>query len=147
MYTFHYEAVVKGPDGGSEAERKELEAMCDAVRAAGMKVGIALKPSTPAEVVLPVLAKLDMVLVLTVEPGFGGQKFKEEAVEKCRTIRAASKDIHIEVDGGVSPATIGACAKVGANVIVAGTAIFKSPDPAETIKQLRDEVNAVAVEA
>ena len=93
------------------------------------------------------LAKLDMVLVLTVEPGFGGQKFKEEAVEKCRTIRAASKDIHIEVDGGVSPATIGACAKVGANVIVAGTAIFKSPDPAETIKQLRDEVNAVAVEA
>ena len=122
-----------------------MEALIDEVKATGMRVGVALKPKTPAEWVLPFLSKLDMVLVLTVEPGFGGQKFMADAVTKCETIRNASKEIDIQVDGGLSPSTVDAAAKVGANVIVAGSAIFGSDAPQDVIKTLRESVEKHAL--
>ena len=132
-------------DNTNEEQAAAVTALIDEIKASGMKAGIALKPKTPAEWVLPFLSKLDLVLVLTVEPGFGGQKFMADVVGKCSVIRAASKDIDIEVDGGVSPSTIDAVSAVGANVIVAGSAIFGSDTPQDVIKTMRDSVEKQAV--
>ncbi len=109
----------------------------DKIIACGARPAIALKPATPAEAVLPYLDKLAMVLVMTVEPGFGGQKFMADQLEKVRTLRALRPDLDIEVDGGISPATIAQASAAGANVFVAGSAVFGSPDPAKTILELR----------
>lgn len=127
-------------DGSSEDQAKEVDSLIDLIKESGMKVGIAIKPKTPAEWVLRFLPKLDMVLVLTVEPGFGGQKFMQDVVGKCAVVRAASKDVDIQVDGGLSPSTIDAAAAVGANVIVAGSAIFGSDKPQDVIGVLRKSV-------
>ena len=132
-------------DPNNQEQVAEMDALIETIKSAGMKAGVALKPKTPAEWILPFLSKLDLGLVLTVEPGFGGQKFMADVVGKCRVIREASKDIHIQVDGGVSPSTINAVAEVGANVIVAGSAIFGSDKPAEVIKTLRQSVEACAL--
>jgi len=82
LYCFHLECLMD--DGSSEAQAAEVSALIDLIRESGMKAGVALKPKTPAEWVLPFLDKLDLVLVLTVEPGFGGQKFMADVVGKCR---------------------------------------------------------------
>lgn len=97
-----------------------------AIRASGMKAGVALNPGTPAEAALPLLDLADMVLVMTVNPGFGGQKFLDMTA-KIRTIRAAIGDrpIHIQVDGGVDPATAPLVAEAGADSLVAGSAVFR----------------------
>nr|XP_031829076.1 ribulose-phosphate 3-epimerase isoform X2 [Nomia melanderi] len=129
QYTFHVEPV------------KNVSLLCRKVREAGMKVGVALKPGTPVDVVVDYVDLADMVLVMTVEPGFGGQKFMESMMEKVTWLRKKYPTLDIEVDGGVGPATIDACAKAGANMIVSGTAVIGSSDQAKVIKILRDTVN------
>ena len=111
----------------------------------GCRAAIAIKPGTPASAVLPYLSRLSMVLVMTVEPGFGGQSFMEDMMPKIKEIRAAAPNIDIEVDGGVNPKTIKTAASAGANVFVAGSAVFKSEDPAKTIEMLKDNAKSVTV--
>ena len=134
MFTFHVEAT-EDPAG-----------LCDAARAAGMKAGIALKPGTPGEAVHAVCnaGKADMILVMTVEPGFGGQKFQPEMMPKVKALRERYPDVDIQVDGGLGPSTIDAAAGAGANVIVAGSSVFGSSDPAAAIATLRAAVEAAA---
>ena len=111
------------------------------LRELGVKAAAALKPATPAEAVYPYLDSLDMVLVMTVEPGFGGQKFMADQLEKIRLIRAECTrrglDTDIQVDGGVTAETLPLCAEAGANVFVAGSFIFKAPDRAAAIRALK----------
>lgn len=103
-----------------------------------VKVGIAIKPKTKIEEVLPYIEKIDMVLVMTVEPGFGGQKLITDTLEKVRRLREISKDIDIEVDGGINLENIEYVKKVGANVIVAGTTIFNSTDRKMVIRAIKN---------
>jgi ribulose-phosphate 3-epimerase len=111
------------------------------IREAGARASVALNPATPAVGVDPVLTDLDQVLVMTVNPGFGGQKFIESTLSKIETlrgwIRERGLDVDIEVDGGVGAETIGRAARAGANVFVAGTAVFGAPDYATAIAELR----------
>lgn len=104
----------------------------------GCKAALAVKPATPVEAVYPYIDKLSMVLVMTVEPGFGGQSFMENMMPKTERLRADFPDIDIQVDGGVNAETIKACARAGANVFVAGSAVFKSENPQETIALLKN---------
>ncbi len=109
----------------------------DAVTAAGAKPAIALKPSTPADSVFPYINDLFMVLVMTVEPGFGGQSFMADMLPKIREIRKKAPDIHIQVDGGINAETGRLCAEAGADVLVAGSYIFGAADRAAAIRSLR----------
>ena len=95
------------------------------------------KPNTPVEAILPFLPQLDMVLVMTVEPGFGGQSFMPETMPKVKALREAAPGLLIQVDGGVSAKTIAMAAENGANVFVAGSAVFGAEDPQAAIRQLR----------
>lgn len=108
-----------------------------------MKAGIAISPNTPAEAVLPYLNIVDMVLVMTVEPGFGGQEMIPETLNKVRKIRDYANehkiDVDIEVDGGINEKNARAAVEAGANIIVAGSAIFGSKTPAQVIKKMREE--------
>ena len=106
------------------------------IKQKNMKVGLAVKPETPIETVFPYLDILDQVLVMTVEPGFGGQKFMSSMMSKVRIIRDKCPDMHIQVDGGLGPDTIVEAASAGANRIVAGSSVFKN-DPAQAIANLR----------
>jgi len=107
-------------------------ATIEAVRAAGMTVGISVKPATPASAIIPYLPEIDMLLVMTVEPGFGGQSFMADMLPKIREIRdAIEKDdlkTHVEVDGGIDAETVSLVSGAGANVMVAGTSVFRHPD-------------------
>ena len=111
------------------------------VRGRGATCGLAISPPTPFEKVEPFLDQIDLLLVMTVNPGFGGQKFIPEMVEKveraARIREGRGLDFHIEVDGGINHETAALCRKSGANVMVAGTAVFHAPDAAEAIAQLR----------
>lgn len=113
------------------------------ILALGKKAAVAVKPATDIDVVLPFLDKLSMVLVMTVEPGFGGQSFMESTMPKIERLRAMNKEIDIEVDGGVNADTIKIAAKAGANVFVAGSAVFKSEDAAKTIQLLKNNAKSV----
>ncbi len=117
----------------------DLVGLCKTIREAGAQAGAAVKPGTPADAVLPLLDHLDMVLVMTVEPGFGGQSYMADMAPKIEAIRAAIGDrpIDIQVDGGLNPETVKHAAGAGANVIVAGSAVFKAEDPAAAIASLR----------
>jgi ribulose-phosphate 3-epimerase len=112
------------------------------IRAAGATCGLAISPPTPFEKVAPFLDQIDLLLVMTVNPGFGGQSFIEEMMTKVK--RAAQLraelglDFHIEVDGGIYPKTAAIARESGANVLVAGTSVFRAPDAAMAIKELRD---------
>lgn len=128
QYTFHIEPV------------NDVAAVCRKVREAGMKVGLALKPLTPVEFVEQYIEMADLVLIMTVEPGFGGQKFMENMMPKVKRLRENYPTLNIEVDGGVSSSTIDCCAKAGANWIVSGTGIIKAPDQRTAMKQLKDSV-------
>ena len=125
QYTFHVEAT----DNPGLIIRK--------IREAGMKVGIGVKPKTDIESILPYVSDIDMVLIMTVEPGFGGQKFMVDMMPKVELIRERFPLIDIEVDGGVGLTNIDIAAKAGANMIVSGTAVVKNPDPKAVISQLR----------
>jgi ribulose-phosphate 3-epimerase len=111
------------------------------IREAGARASVVLNPSTPAAAVLPVLGDVDQVLVMTVNPGFGGQKFIHSMLEKIATLRGwideRGLDVALEVDGGIGPETIGAAARAGADVFVAGTAVFGAQDRAAAIAELR----------
>jgi len=140
IFTFHVEVATQGED---------LTPLIQDVKAHGMKVGLAIKPNTPVEAVMPYLPLLDLVLVMTVEPGFGGQKFMESMMEKVKMLRQLSStsvpsySFDIQVDGGLAPDTIDAAARAGANMIVAGSAVFKSDDPAQVISSLRRRVEVL----
>ena len=101
------------------------------IRSLGKKAGVSLNPSTPESAIEYVLDKLDLILVMSVNPGFGGQKFISSTVEKIRRVKAmiGERPIHIEVDGGVTPETAPLCVEAGATVLVAGSAIFKGGTP------------------
>jgi len=112
------------------------------IRSLGKKAGMSLNPHTPESVVEYVLDKVDLVLVMSVNPGFGGQSFIESQLEKIRRVRSmiGSRPIELEVDGGVSPGTIADAVEAGANVLVAGSAVFKGNDYAANIDALREAV-------
>ncbi len=116
------------------------------LRSAGARAGIALRPASPVEPVLDLLDEFDMILVMTVEPGFGGQSFIEGTLPKVRRARAAIEEqgaaTWIQVDGGVSRSTIATVAQAGANVFVAGSAVYGAPDPDAEIDALRDLADA-----
>ncbi len=126
-------------------DAKRLDAAIEAIRSKGKRVGIAINPDTEAENVFEVLGRVDMVLAMTVWPGFGGQKFIAAVMSKVEKLRAKAPDVDIEVDGGLDPETVKLAAKAGANVIVAGTATFRAPDAAEVIKKLRENARAARV--
>ncbi len=128
--TFHVEAA------------HDPVATARAIRAAGARAGVAVKPGTPFEPYAGLLPELDMVLVMTVEPGFGGQSFMADQMDKVRAVRAAidrlGRDVWVQVDGGVAEDTIGRCAAAGANVFVAGSAVYRAKDPGAAVTRLRD---------
>ena len=119
----------------------DVEGTIKAIRQLGKKVGITIKPATPAKAVKPYLELVDMVLVMTVEPGFGGQKLIPECVEKITEIRkmieAANLAVDLEVDGGINLENVRSIVEAGANVIVAGSAVFKNDTAANTESFLR----------
>ncbi len=114
-----------------------------AMEANGVKRAVALRPITSARAILPYLEQLDMVLVMTVEPGFGGQKFMEEQLDTIREVRALidryNPACELEVDGGVAPGTAEKVIEAGATVLVAGSAVYGAADPAKAIKALRQD--------
>ena len=110
------------------------------LRARGARASMALKPATPIEPYAEMLDELDMVLLMTVEPGFGGQKFLDLVLPKIRRTRELIGDrpIWLQVDGGVSVETIGRCAEAGADTFVAGSAVYNAPDPDAMVRELRE---------
>ena len=112
-------------------------AVLAAIRAAGRKTGMTIKPGTPVEALFPWLDQLDLVLVMSVEPGFGGQKFMPAALDKLAALKARRQEkglaFLLEVDGGVNAETAPLCAAAGADVLVAGSAVFAAPDPAAAV--------------
>lgn len=126
---FHYEADA---DPGRVIER---------IRSLGKRVGIAIKPATPAEVLLPYLDHIDMALVMTVEPGFGGQRFMADMMPKVQMLRraidASGRPVDLQVDGGIDSATAAVAAQSGADVMVAGSAVYGRPDYGAAIAALR----------
>lgn len=130
ILTIHVEA---------DTQENTLEAL-KKIRACGVRPAVCVKPRTPAEAVLPYLPLCSMILVMTVEPGFGGQSFMADMMPKVQTIRsfidAQNPDCELEVDGGVNEQTAKVCAAAGANVLVAGSAYFKAPDRAAFVRAL-----------
>lgn len=124
----------------SDSQENILSAI-DKIHAKGKRAGVVLKPKTPAEAVLPFLEKVELVLVMTVEPGFGGQSFMADQMPKVAAIRKLIDEknpaCELEVDGGVAPDTCRACIDAGANVLVAGSAVYKAEDIPARIAQLR----------
>lgn len=118
-----------------------------AFRDAGVEqVGVSLNPDTPVEELDGLLGEVDLVLVMSVFPGFGGQSFMPEVLDKVRWLRARGFAGHVEMDGGLNAKTIGACAEAGTNVFVAGSAIFGSPDMTATIAQFRQTIRSARPE-
>lgn len=134
VWTFHAEAV----DGLEGA--KEVIAAC---REQGIpKVGLALNPDTPLEPWEPLLDELDMVLVMSVFPGFGGQSFMAEVLDKTRRLRRIGFQGHVQMDGGLNAETLPLCAEAGADVLVSGSAIFGAPDVKQRIDEFRQLAEA-----
>lgn len=130
IITIHYESC------------DDPKAVLRYIREKGLLASLSIKPATPADVVYPLIDELDMVLIMTVEPGFGGQKMIPETLTKVRAIRdfATSRgiDLNIEVDGGITTDNISLVKEAGANVIVAGSAVFKAEDPASVISAIKN---------
>lgn len=124
-----------------EASEKPLETIA-MISSGGSRVGIALKPATPFELLAPLMSEIDMVLIMTVEPGFGGQSFMEEMMSKVAQARAEIdrkyfEKIWLQVDGGISLETIAIASASGADTFVAGSAVFKAANPGEMVELLR----------
>ncbi len=120
----------------------DTEEAVDLIRSHGKKAGVSVKPATPAETVFPYLDKLDMVLVMTVEPGFGGQSFMRDMLPKIAAVRAECRrrGLHtlIEVDGGITAETLPLAAQAGADVFVAGSFVFSAKDRAAAVAALKN---------
>ena len=128
-----------------EADSQEnILAAVDKIHVKGKKAGVVVKPKTPASAVLPFIDRVEMILVMTVEPGFGGQKFMEDMMSKVRALRkiidVRTPGVELEVDGGVNLATGKTCVEAGANVLVAGSAFFKAENTAEFVAGLHSLV-------
>lgn len=134
IITFHFECGC------------DIQKTIDAIRQSGAKVGVSLKPKTAAGAVFPYLDQIDMVLVMTVEPGFGGQSFMPDMLPKISAIRRRidelDRNVDIQVDGGIDLATAALVAKAGANVLVAGSAVFRCENYAEPIFAIRKAAEA-----
>ena len=132
--TFHVEAA------------RDAVQTARAIRAAGALAGLSVKPGTPLEPYLEVLREFDTLLVMTVEPGFGGQRFMAEVLPKVRLarehVRAGHLRLFIEVDGGIDSDTISAAAEAGADVFVAGSAVYGADDPGKAVTALREQARA-----
>ena len=130
IITVHYEACV------------HLHRTVQAVKAAGCKAGVALNPHTPVAVLTDILVDLDLVLIMSVNPGFGGQRFIQNTYKKISALKAMAMVVHpdliIEVDGGVSLQNIGLLVEAGANALVAGSAVFAAESPAQMIADLKN---------
>ena len=129
IITFHYESC------------ENHDEVIDLIHSYGIKASVSIKPNTSFEVLKPLINKLDMVLIMTVEPGYGGQKFIDKTVDSIKGTRAlineTGKEIDVEVDGGVYSENVHIPVSAGANVIVAGSAFFKSANPEQTVKELK----------
>lgn len=129
VLTVHYEAST------------HLHRSLQAIKALGMKAGVSLNPHTPVHVLEDIIADIDLVLIMSVNPGFGGQKFIPQALDKIRKVKKMITDAGcntlIEVDGGVTLENAGDLVAAGADVLVAGNTVFSSPDPTDTIKKLK----------
>ena len=126
-----------------EADSEEnILAAIEKTRALGKKTGVTIKPGTPADAVLPFIEKVDLILIMTVEPGFGGQSFMHDMLPKIETVRGYIERYQpaceLEVDGGIDRETAGLVKAAGANVLVAGSSVFKAADRAEAIRELRN---------
>lgn len=119
---------------------KDLAAALDQIRRTGARAGVSIKPATEVSAIVPFLAQLDLVLIMSVEPGFGGQSFIDGSLEKVRALRAAIEragtNTLIEIDGGITVANAGAAFDAGCDVLVAGNTVFGSADPERTIQDL-----------
>ena len=132
MISFHYEAAQEGS-----------AALLRTIRGLGMKAGIVINPDCPVEAIFPLLPKVDFVLIMSVFAGFGGQKFIPESLDRVRAVRAqldrlGRKDVPVEIDGGVGPGNAAEIIRAGAEILVAGSAVFKSVTPKETIEAMRN---------
>lgn len=118
---------------------RHLDKTLSTIRSYGLKAGVSLNPATPENVLEYVLDKLDLVLVMSVNPGFGGQKFIESSLQKIARIKEmiAGKEIELEVDGGINPLTAARCISAGADILVAGTSVFAGGEYARNIEALR----------
>ncbi len=129
MLTFHVEA------------EKHIHGLLQTIHSAGMKAGVVLNPATPVSLCEEVLEDTDMVLIMSVNPGFGGQKFIPQVLKKVERLSAIKAErglsFEIEMDGGVNERTAPLCRAAGATVLVAGSAVFSAPDPEEMIRRLR----------
>lgn len=126
IITFHAEA------------NSDIDETIDKIHSFGIKCGLALKPKTPVDTVMPYLNKIDMLLQMTVEPGFGGQALVESAVENIPLFRKAAPELDIQVDGGINTENIGRIAACGANVFVAGSAVFGANDPGLAVRTMKE---------
>ena len=131
MLSFHYETALE-----------ESGAILEQIRALGVKAGIVINPDCPVQKIFPYLDKADFVLLMSVFAGFGGQKFIPESLERIAAVRAeldrrGRNDVPIEVDGGIGPENAATVRKAGAGILVAGSAVFKAPDPAQAIAAMR----------
>ncbi|MBR1783192.1 MAG: ribulose-phosphate 3-epimerase [Bacteroidales bacterium] len=131
MISFHYEAALE--NSGTILEQ---------IQALGVKAGIVINPDCPVQNIFPYLGKADFVLIMSVFAGFGGQKFIPESLERIAAVRSelnrrGRKEVPIEVDGGIGPENAAAVKKAGASILVAGSAVFKAPDPAKAIAAMR----------
>jgi ribulose-phosphate 3-epimerase len=124
-----------------------LDRSLQAIKALGKRAGVAINPATPISAIEHVIDRLDLILVMTVNPGFGGQSFIPAMLEKIRQAKALAggRPIDIEVDGGIDVSTAGAAVKAGANVLVAGSALFKGGNHAGNVKALRNAALTIAV--
>ncbi len=130
IITFHYEAS------------EDSAALLKKIRSLGKKAAVSVKPATPIEVVYPLLSLCDMVLVMTVEPGYGGQALIPETLQKVKALRAAIErqglSVDVQVDGGIHAGNAGDAIAAGANVLVAGSAVFRAEDRAAAIRALKE---------
>jgi ribulose-phosphate 3-epimerase len=137
ILTVHYEAVT------------HLHRVVQSIKQEGMKAGVAINPHTPVENLLDILPFIDLVLVMSVNPGFGGQKFIKHSLDKIKRLRSMidwnGYNVMIEVDGGVSLDNAEALAEAGVDILVAGSAIFGSSDPVHTVEQMKILANSIEI--
>lgn len=131
MISFHYEAA-----------KERSQELIGTIQSFGVKAGIVINPDCPVEKIFPCLETADFVLLMSVFAGFGGQKFIPESLDRIKAVKArlrqTGRDIPIEVDGGIGPDNASAVAKAGASILVAGSSVFKAPDPVEAIMKMKN---------